>query len=448
MGCISEQNLFKDYQIGCSRDIVSFIPYSKRQYKPLGPKSAALITRIDTHSATNYQPYPFVVEKTEGPWLIDADGNKALDFLAAYSSILTHKNEAILDGVLKEMKEGSDLVSRALFSANYADFVEKVCSITGYDRVMPKSDGGSATDSAVMALYRHGQERGIQNPEIILTTEYFHGRGIIFASSATFDPDQSFGLKNRQFPGIKVVPHTAEAVEQAITKNTIGMFIETHKGEGGPLFTEKEEFLKMRKLARENNILFGTDEIQTGLGRCGHIMAWQEFGEEARPDFVTLGKALGGGVIPVSAVVGTEAFMSIFKPGVDGSTHGGYSLACAAAVASLNYIEQNDICKKSKELGEHFVTSLKNVDGISVENRGALIRVEIEGTDTAKYACMEMLLGERNPRVFMKHGHGIEKDGKKTAYTRIAPPIAAMTKELVDEAVEKTIIPVLKEASK
>ena len=203
----------------------------------------------------------------------------------------------------------------------------------------------------------------------------------------------------------------------------------------------------IKKIAKDNNIFLGCDEIQTGLGRCGYIMAWQEYGEEARPDFATFGKALGGGVIPVSAIAGTEEFMDIFGPLTDGSTHGGYPVACAAACASLDYIVKNKIPARAQEIGAYFIKKLEGLPGINVERRGAMIRVELEGLKTAKYACLEMLLGEnRNPRVFMKHGHNDPE--KKVAYTRISPPIGAMTEKLIDLAVEKTIIPVLTEALK
>ncbi|MEK6917247.1 MAG: aminotransferase class III-fold pyridoxal phosphate-dependent enzyme, partial [Nanoarchaeota archaeon] len=214
-------------------------------------------------------------------------------------------------------------------------------------------------------------------------------------------------------------------------------------GEGGPIFSDKEFLVGVRNLCNEYNLFLGLDEIQTGLGRCGYIMAWQEYGEEARPDFVTLGKALGGGIIPVSAVVGTEKFMKVYTPGSDGSTYGGYPIAAAAAVASLKYIEQEGILEKSRELGNYFVEKLrKELLNVVVENRGMLIRVELKGVKTAKYACQEMLLGNKNPRVFMRHGHYDEH--KDVAYTRIAPPPGAMTKELIDLAVEKTIAPTLR----
>lgn len=417
---------------------------SKEKYT-LGPKSKENIEVIDKYSARNYAPYTFVVKKTEGPWLIDSDGNKALDFLSAYSAVLTHRNKAVIDAVKKEMEEGSDLVSRAVYSERFADFASLLTKLTGYDRVLPKSDGGSVTDTAITAMFMHAHKRGIEKPEVILTEDYFHGRPIVYATNARFDPDQYLG-KGPAVPGIVVVKDDPEAIKAAINKNTIGIFIETHKGEGGPLFSTKEHFMAIRKLANENDLFFGADEIQTGLGRCGHFMAWQEYGEEARPDFVTLGKALGGGIIPVSAIVGTEKFMSAFTPGSEGSTFGGYPIACAAACASLNYIVENDIPGKSIELGNYFVEKLQGIPNVSVENRGLLIRLEIKGVKSAKPVCQEMLLGDREPRVFMKHGHYDE--AKDTAYARIAPPPGAMTKELIDKAVENTIKPVLLEATR
>ena len=422
----------------------NFVPYSKRIYSPLGPKSAAVISKTDRYAATNYESYPFVVSRADGPWLIDPDGNAALDFLAGYSSILSHRLPSVVLEVMRELRDGADLTSRAVYSARFAEFVELVSLLTGYDRVHPKSDGGSATDSAMGGLLMHGHARGIASPEVILTEDYFHGRSWIFGSNALFDKDQSFRRVPRA-PGVVVVPDTVEAVRVAINKNTVGIFIETHKGEGGPLFSSKEHFMGLRNLALEKGVFFGADEIQTGLGRCGYMMAWQEFGEEARPDFVTLGKALGGGLIPVSAVIGTEEFMSVFIPGSDGSTFGGYPIACAAACASLRYIADRNIAQRAKQIGDYFVKGLQGIPGINVENRGALIRVEIEGVETTKYACREMLLGKnRNPRVFMKHGHSDPKRG--VAYTRIAPPIAAMDRGLIDWALQDTIIPVLRDA--
>ncbi|MFP4400507.1 MAG: aminotransferase class III-fold pyridoxal phosphate-dependent enzyme [Candidatus Woesearchaeota archaeon] len=411
----------------------------------LGPKSRESVEKIKKYSANNYEPYPFVVKWAEGPWLYDVDNNRALDFLSAYSSILSHNYTPIVDAVKLELDCGSDLVSRAVYSSRYADFAELITSLTGYDRVLSKSDGGSATDSALSGILMHGHEHGIKDPEVILTENYFHGRTWPFASNALFDPDQSYRRIPRS-PGIRVVHDDIDSISEAVNNNTVGIFIETHKGEGGPLFSTKKHFMDVKNLAKENNLIFGCDEIQTGLGRCGYLMAWQEFGEEARPDFVTLGKALGGGIIPVSAVVGTEDFMEIYTPGSDGSTFGGYPLACAAAIASLESIVKQKVPERSLELGDYFVDKLKDVDGVNAENKGLLIRVEINGAKSAKPACIEMLTGDYEPRVFMKAGHYSEE--KDAAYARIAPPPLALDKELIDYALDNTVIPVLKKHAK
>ncbi|MBI5065112.1 aminotransferase class III-fold pyridoxal phosphate-dependent enzyme [Candidatus Woesearchaeota archaeon] len=416
-------------------DLSDWIPYDERSYEPLGPKDKLHIKKIAKYSANNYSPYPFVVDRAEGFWLYNMDGHRAVDLLSAYSAVLKHRHEGIIEAVENELRYGSDLVSRALCSRAFAEFAEMICTVTKYDRVLPKSDGGSITDSAVGALFMHGHKKGIKEPEVILTTDYFHGRALTFGANAFFDEDQYYG-KLGKVNGIKVVDHTAEAIKNAINKNTVGIFIETHKGEGGPLFTKKEDFLAIKKVVKDNNLFFGCDEIQTGLGRCGYLMAWQEFGEEAKPDFVTLGKALGGGVIPVSALLGTEEFMSIYRPGLDGSTHGGYPPACAAGCASLKYILEEGICEKSLELGQYFTKQLNEIEGVNAENRGLLIRLEIEGVKSAKPACYELLLGKnRDPRVFMKYGH--------KNYARIAPPPGAIVKETIDWVVEKTLKPVL-----
>ncbi len=426
--------------------MTEFVPLNERLYKPLGPKSEDLIKRVNSTLATNYDPYKFCVDKTSGPWMIDADENKALDFLSGYSSVLTHRNEDVIRALEKEMRYGSDLVSRAVYTSKLAEFGELVNEATGYDRVLPKSDGGSATDSAISGLLMHGYEMGINNPEVILTENYFHGRPWIFASNAKFDSDQSF-RRNPRAQGVVVVKDNVQEIAKAINKNTVGLFIETHKGEGGPLFSTKEHYMAIRWLAKDMGLFLGCDEIQTGLGRCGYMMAWQEFGEEARPDFVTLGKALGGGIYPVSAVVGTEEFMRVYIPGSDGSTWGGNSLACAAACASLNYIMEKDIPGKAKELGDYLASKMEGIKGVKTEHKGLLMRIDVKGIETTKYACLEMLLGEnRNPRVFMKHGHNDPE--KNVAYTRIAPPIGAISKELINRAVKKTIKPVLIDAQK
>src|SRR3989339_319715 len=367
---------------------MTFIPYEKRKYGPLGPNSKEIIKKTDKYSSNHYARYPFAPIYSKGAWLYDADGNKALDFLAGYSSILTHKLDEAFAAYTDEYYNGTDLISGALYNKPYAEFLELITNLTGYDKVNPKSDGGTATDSAISALLNHGKPRGIKSPEAILIEQYFHGRTWIFGSNALFDDDQKYN-RNPQAGGIRVVKNNLKDIEDAINENTVGIFMETHQGEGGPLFNSKEHFLAIRKLTKDKKIFFGCDE----------------------------------------------------------STYGGYPLAGRVGTAVLNYIQRNDICSRATKIGDYFTQKLTGIPGIKTDHRGALIRVELEGVKTAKYACLEMLLGKnRNPRVFMKHGH--YDPIRDVAYTRIAPPIGAMTEELIDLAVEKTIIPVLSQASR
>ena len=287
--------------------------FESGDYKPLGPLSAKTIEKTNKWSANHYGRMPFSVERTEGPYIIDEDGNMAVDYLAGYSAVLYHGNTSVIKNLETYLNRPVDLVSGVFPTKGYADICEKICNLTGFDKVLLKSDGVSVTDTAVKKLFEHGYKQGKSNPEVILVTNYFHGRSIIFSSNAVFDEGQ-VGLLKKRFPeNIVLVPYDPSAYKRAINKNTVGSFMETHRGEAGPLFSEKNSFMEIRKTAKENEIFFGLDEIQTGLGRCGYIMAWEEYGEDARPDFVTLGKALGAGIIPVSALVGNNKFMSIIS---------------------------------------------------------------------------------------------------------------------------------------
>ena len=417
--------------------------FESGDYKPLGPLSARTIEKTGKWSANHYARMPFSVEKTDGPYIIDEDGNMAVDYLAGYSAILYHGNPNVVRNLEAYLDRPIDLVGGVFPTRGYADLCEKICNLTGFDKVLFKSDGVSVTDTAVKKLFEHGYRQGKGNPEVILVKNYFHGRSIIFSSNAVFDEGQVGFLKKRFPENIVLVPYDPDAYRKAINRNTVGSFMETHQGEAGPLFSKKDSFMEIRKTAKEAGIFFGLDEIQTGLGRCGHIMAWEEYGKDARPDFVTLGKALGAGIIPVSALIGSNEFMEIIEPGTEGSTYGGYPLACAVANSALDYIVKNEIGKKAINLGNYITSKLKNF-GISSENRGALIRLNLPGVETTKYACYEMLLGEREPRVFMKDGHS---EGG-VAYVRIAPVIGAMANklDLIDETIEKTISPVIEQA--
>jgi len=426
--------------------------YEDGDYKALGPKGEELFLK-SKFDAGHYELMPFIVEKAKGAWFTDVDGNRAVDYLAGYSAILDHNNPSIKKALIKHLaQDGADLVSGVLTSPEYLNLCERLCNFTGFDKFLAKSDGGAATDSAFKGLLRHGLERGIENPEIIMWEDYFHGRTVPFSAGATFDEHQQVGLPENLRKNIKNIPFfDYQALEDVINPNTVGMFIEVHQGEGGPKFSNFEDYKQVMEIARKHNLIVGADEIQTGFGRCGYNMSHEEYSkedEELRPDFITIGKAIGAGACPVSGILGNKKFMSIYTPGTEGSTYGGCPRSSNTALAALNLIEKEKIGQKAQELGDYIGNKLDE-HGIVSEHRGSLIRIELPGVESAKPACYEMLLGENiNPRVFMKYGHTEKINGIQTAFTRMAPVIIPMHKDLklVDKTIDKTIAPTLLEA--
>ena len=407
--------------------------------RPLGKRSRATIAKIEKYSAHNYAPYEFVVHKAKGAWLYDPEGNAALDLLSAYSSIPVRHNWDVPIQALTDAYEfsGADHTSRGIYSVQYGEFVEKLALLTGFARVLPASDGRSSTEPVIDVCMMHASQRGIENPEVIVFKNYFHGRARTFSTNAAFDLGQSAG-KGAAIPGLRVVEHSAEAVRQAINKNTVAIFMEIHRGEGGPLFDDGT-YVEVHELAREYGLFIIVDDVQAGLYRCGYLLSYREFGEAYRPDAVVLGKALGGGEIPVSALVGTEEFMSVLTPGTHGSTFGGYPRASVVASAVLDYFRDHaEIGGRMKAIGARFVKNLSGIPNVDVENRGALIALKVRGIPSTEPLCKEMLCGEWDPNVFMKHGHRHEG----WAYTRISPP-GCITNEEIDKACANTIRPVL-----
>lgn len=422
------------------------VPKIVKGYEISDLRTLVALDLIDKHLAKNYDPYPSMVVFGEGSWLIEPTGRKYLDFLAGYSCVLAHGNEHVANAMKKQLDMGLCNPGRQLNNEPNAHWAERLAWATGYDRALPKSDGVSSTDSALQGLFRHAIIKGIKDPLVVLTKSYFHGRTFPFQSHDIEETAKKWPIP--KYPNIIVAQDTEEAVKQTFHKykgRIVGMFVETHKGEGGPLFSTKEKFMTYRNLARENNALFVADEIQTGLGRCGYIMAWQEFGKEARPDAVTLGKALGGGIYPSSAVVGSEEFMQVYTNGTDGSTFGGNPFAGAVGIAALEVIEgkfdyKSNLIEKPKhlgfraiEFGDYIVSELQGIKGVDVENRGLMVRMGLKELESTEKFCIDLLMDKSlKTNVFMKHGHKVGE----YACTRIAPPIASITKEEVDLALE------------
>lgn len=397
--------------------------------------SAEIMQLTDMYSAQHYGRYPFAVSKAYGPYLWDPEGNRYLDFLAAYSAVPTHMWEVPIDAETRYFHYPSaraDLVSSAMYGDRHARFCETICRFTGFDRVLIKCTGAEVCNSVLHAACLHAQSRGIKNPEVIVIEHCFHGRGNHFQAI--------YNGWDTVWPKMRQVPHSAEAVEAAINDNTVLIFMEVHRGEGGPIFDQTGVYPAIHAIARKKGVWLAVDDIQMGLGRCGHQMSWQKWGPEAyRPDAITLAKSLGGGIMPISALVGTEDFMKIFTPGTDGSTMGGFPPACVIGTAVLEHFEKNPLGPRAHEIGQHFVEHLSGIPHVTVSHEGAMIGITVEGGGSLEPLCHEMISDRCNPRVYMKHGHSYGS----IHHMRASPTILGMTDEILDEGLIKTVRPAL-----
>lgn len=409
---------------------------------------------IDKCSAQNYKRYDLVAKKSKGAYIWDPEGNKILDLLSGYSAVLTHRWMLIIRVLVRFLLSPSqclDLVSNTIYSVPYAKFCEAITRFTGFARVLAKSDGGAIDESALTALFLLAEERGIKDPKVVLLEHYFHGRGRSFATNAEFDEDQYKG-KGPKSPGIIVVPYEICDIVKALARtDVIGIILEVHQGEGGPFFNDGR-YRNIIKAARKYKKYVINDGIQDSLYRCGYKMAFEEYSDKSdqyRPDAVLLGKALGGGIVPISALVGTEEFMRVFKPGTDGATFSGSALQCVVATTVIEHLEKNgeEIGKRSMEIGQRFADNLADIPFVDVEHRGSLIGLRIHGLTSADALCNKLLSGYYGQRIFIKHGH-VYDDPRygRVAHVRISPPILAITDAMIDEAC-KTIRTALLEIS-
>ena len=323
--------------------------------------SANIISQTETWGAHNYHPLPVVISKAEGVWVEDADGNKYIDMLSAYSALNQgHRHPKIIQA-LKAQADRITLTSRAFHNDQLGLFYEKMAKLTGKNMVLPMNTGAEAVETALKAIRRWGyQVKGIPDnkAEIIVCEGNFHGRTIAAVSlSSEADYRKGFGPL---LPGIKIIPYgDIQALEKAITANTAGFLIEPIQGEAG-IIIPKEGYLKQAyELCKQNRVLFVADEIQTGLGRTGKWFAcdW----ENVVPDMYILGKALGGGVIPISCVAANRKILGVFDPGSHGSTFGGNPLACAVAIAALEVLEEEKLVDRSLDLGDKFKRQLNKI---------------------------------------------------------------------------------------
>ena len=377
--------------------------------------------------AHNYKPLNVVLNRGEGVWVWDTDGNRYLDCLSAYSAVNQgHSHPRIYAAMLKQAKNLT-LTSRAFHSDQLAPFYEELCALTDFSKVLPMNSGAEAVESAVKAVRKWGyQVKGVptDNAEIVVCRNNFHGRTL---SIVSFSTDETARADFGPFtPGFVVVPFgDAGAVEQAISENTVAVLIEPIQGEAGVIIPPDGYLKRVRELCTQHNITMILDEIQTGLGRAGKLLAEQHEGIKA--DVTLVGKALSGGYYPVSAVLCRTDVLDVLKPGEHGSTFGGNPLACAIAREALKVLVEEDLIENSATVGEYFkdqLTALNSERIHEVRGKGLMLAVELKKeAGDARQFCEALM--DRGILCKETHNHII----------RFSPPLV-LTTEQVDWAME------------
>ena len=366
----------------------------------------------ETYGAHNYAPLDLVIERAEGVWLYDVEGRRYLDCISAYSAVNQgHCHPRIL-AALVEQAAKVPLTSRALRNDRMGRFLKKLTEVSGFERALPMNTGAEAVETAIKLARRWGYRvKGIREnaAEIIVFSNNFHGRttGIVSAST-----DPAYRADFGPFmPGFVFVEYGDQsALERAITPNTCAILIEPIQGEGG-VIVPPDGFLKRAwALCKEHRVLFAADEIQTGFGRTGDLFACDY--DNIKPDLLIVGKALGGGYYPVSAVLASEALMSLFAPGDHGSTFGGNPLACAVGEAALDVIVDEKLPSRARYAGAKLMQGLRAAQSSQIkEIRGRGLLIGIELTVPAKALVAALL--ER----------GVVAKDTHERVLRIAPPL-------------------------
>jgi ornithine--oxo-acid transaminase len=395
------------------------------------------IEQIETYGSHNYHPLPVVIESGSGAWLTDVDGNRYLDFLSAYSAVnFGHSNPDLVAVAVEQLGKVS-ITSRAVYSATYGPFIEALATLCGKDMVLPMNTGVEAVESSLKLARKWGYEvKGVPEDQanIIVMEGNFHGRTI---SVISFSTDDDATLSYGPFtPGFVKVPYgDLAAIEAAIDEHTVAILVEPIQGEAG-VITPPPGFLPgVREIADRHQVLMIADEIQSGLGRTGATFYCEQVG--VVPDLYLLGKALGGGVVPVSAVVGNEDVLGLLRPGQHGSTFGGNPLAAAVGLAVVRLLETGEMQARSRELGAHLHDRLAGLLGrgvTEVRGIGLWAGVDIDPALGTGRALCERLLAKG---VIAKDTHG--------QTIRLAPPLV-ITREELDQAVD-ALEAVLAEAS-
>ena len=403
--------------------------------------SQYFINLEEKHGAHNYHPLPVVLERGEGVFVWDVEGKKYYDFLSAYSAVNQgHSHPKIVDALVNQAKKLA-LTSRAFYNSNLGEYEKKITTLFGFDKVLPMNSGAEAVETAVKLARKWSYEvKGISEnaAKIIVCENNFHGRTTTIVSFSN-DPDanQNYGPFT---PGFVKIPYNdLAALEETLrndAQNIAAFLAEPIQGEAG-VFVPNEGFLKgASELCKKYNVLFIADEVQTGIARTGRLIACHH--EDVQPDILILGKALSGGMYPVSAVLANDDIMNVIKPGQHGSTFGGNPIACAVAVAALDVVEEEKLSERAEDLGQLFRSEIEKLiektDLITkVRGKGLLNAILINDTPDSKTAwnlCLQ--LKENGLLAKPTHGNII----------RLAPPLVISEEQLLDcvGIIEKTVL--------
>jgi ornithine--oxo-acid transaminase len=391
-------------------------------------KAQALIALEERYGSHNYQPLDVVCERGEGVYLWDVEGKRYMDFLAAYSAVNQgHNHPRIAEALIAQAKKLA-LTSRAFRNDRLPVLLEKLCTLTGFDKALPMNSGAEAVETAIKASRKWGYDvKGIPYPEgeIVVAEGNFHGRTTTIVGFST-DPDSTsrFGPFS---PGFRIVRYgDSEAVRAAITPRTCAVLVEPIQGEGGVIVPPKGYLKALRQICDESGVLLILDEIQSGLGRTGKLFAFEH--EGIRPDGVTIGKALSGGFYPVSAFLARHEVMDVFTPGIHGSTYGGNPLACAVAIAALDVLVDEQLVDRAATLGTHLAARLSALRSPLVKETRCLglwagVELKPEAGGARKY-CYAL----KDRGLLCKDTH--------VNTIRLAPPLV-ITKDELDWAVDQ-----------
>lgn len=384
--------------------------------------------------AHNYKPLDVVLSRGEGIWVWDVDGNRYMDCLSAYSAVNQGHCHPKIREALIEQSGRLALTSRAFHNDQLALFYQEVCELTNSHKVLPMNSGAEAVESAIKAVRKWGYEiKGVpeDRAEIIVCSDNFHGRTIAIVGFST-DPAARSGF-GPFAPGFKVIPFgDAAALEAAITPNTVGFLVEPIQGEAGVIIPPKGYLKQVREICTRENVVLILDEIQTGLGRTGKLLAEEH--EEIEADLTLVGKALSGGFYPVSAVLSNSEVLGVLKPGQHGSTFGGNPMACAVARAALRVLVEEGMIENAEKMGHYFLDGLKGIrNNLIKEVRGCGLMIAIEfhrEAGGARRYCEAL----RDAGILCKETH--------VDTIRFAPPLI-IEKDQIDWALER-IEPVIR----